>query len=62
MIPNFAEYELSIEGQDQSGAKSSQKIPVRSTIGGYTGTDSKELMNSIEMIALKKKMEEKMNN
>lgn len=57
MIPNFAEYELNIESE----SKPAQRMQVRSTIG-YSGSDSKQLMNSIEMLNLRKKMEESMNN
>lgn len=57
MIPNFAEYELKIDTE----ARPAQKAPIRSTIG-FGSSDQKELMNSIEMLSLRKKMEDSMNN
>ena len=58
MIPNFAEYELNIESDSKQTA---QKMPIRSTIA-YSSSETKELMNSVEMMNLKKRMEENMNN
>ncbi len=52
MIPNFAEYEINT---DDHGQKETKKPPARSTMM-YSANESKELMNSIEMLNMKKKM------
>lgn len=53
MIPNFSEYQLKLEGEVETKAPKEFRPP---TMGAVKTNNSKELMNSVEMISLRKKM------